>query len=92
MKHARPIEAEFSRVNLMALIDDLHEDTDCQFDHAGDCQEHCWFGLDGDECPNAHARRIVAAWYGRKPVMKHAAIVQTSPTILAEGDADRGAQ
>lgn len=46
------------------LLDDLHEDTDCRFDHAGDCQEHGWFGLDGDECPNATARRLVAK---RKP-------------------------
>lgn len=49
---------------VIGLVDDLAEDSDCSFDHNGDCQAHGWFGLveDGVECPARTARRLVAAW------------------------------
>lgn len=49
---------------LIDLIDDLAEDTECSFDHHGDCQTHGWFGLrdDGSDCPVGSARKLVKIW------------------------------
>jgi hypothetical protein len=52
---------------LVELVDDLHEDSDCSFDHHGDCQAHGWFGLEGSECPNATARRLCTEWRDGAP-------------------------
>lgn len=33
---------------------------DCRYDHHRNCQEHDWFGLNGDDCPVSVAKALVA--------------------------------
>lgn len=46
---------------LLVSIKEILEghDDNCRYDHDGDCQEHSWFGLDGDACPVEKAKRLV---------------------------------
>ncbi len=48
--------------DLMALLSDFCERSDCDLDHNGACQEHNWFGE--EECPHARAGRMLEAHDG----------------------------
>lgn len=42
---------------LLNIIADLTDNSNCAFDHHGDCQEHGWFSV--KECPHSRAKRML---------------------------------
>jgi hypothetical protein len=44
-------------------LESIAEDQ-CRYDHNRNCQEHGWFGLDGDDCP-------VEKWRRAREIQKH---------------------
>lgn len=48
--------------SLRSLLDSLVDESDCQFDHHGGCQEHGYLSLEpGEMCPIEQAKRLLAA-------------------------------
>ncbi len=45
---------------LLALINDLTDPDDCEYDHNGGCQAHGYLDLDGEKCPHEEAKEILA--------------------------------
>lgn len=54
------LAAHDERVELLDLLADLVDETDCSFDHDGNCQEHGWF-TDKKPCPHGRTRELLAA-------------------------------
>lgn len=43
------------------LLESLVDDSECEFDHHGDCQAHGFFGFEPDEmCPQAELKRLLS--------------------------------
>lgn len=43
------------------LLDALIDDSECRFDHHGDCQEHGYSLEPGEVCPQHEAKQVIAA-------------------------------
>ena len=41
------------------LLVDLVDDSECSYDHNRDCQTHCYFGLEGEDCPQAKLKALL---------------------------------
>lgn len=50
--------------NLMSLSKEIicglyPDEDDCRYDHNRNCQEHGWFGLDGEDCPVSQYKKTL---------------------------------
>ncbi len=48
----------YTRALESALMEILPEEP-CRYDHNGNCQEHSWFGLNGDKCPIEKTKALI---------------------------------
>jgi chaperonin cofactor prefoldin len=44
----------------VGLVEELHHEEDCSYDHHGYCQEHLWFHLD-EVCPDKRSKQFLTA-------------------------------
>lgn len=68
---------------LLESLNDMLEgyEENCRYDHNGNCQEHSWFGLDGNECPVGKARKLVELIENEK--LEHVSNRKTSWDVKA---------
>jgi hypothetical protein len=54
-------EEDVAKLNeLILVVQDMLDESDCRFDHHGFCQTHSWFDVDLRECPHARAKKLLA--------------------------------
>ena len=50
---------ELLKLSSEIILGSYPDDDDCRYDHNGNCQEHSFFGLDGNECPVSEFKRKI---------------------------------
>jgi len=43
----------------LAILEDMIDPNECNYDHHGNCQEHGWTGID-PSCPRKRAKELIA--------------------------------
>lgn len=67
----------------LRLLGEFVDPDDCWFDHAGGCQAHGFISLtEGERCPNAEARDLLAGLSGRTDEAKGMALSEELTSVI----------